>query len=73
MPARKPIKKGTRVLYWQPGVDAILASWSGKRGRPSDGTLVEATIAGVATDETGTYYTTETGMMLMDSDIREVL
>jgi hypothetical protein len=60
-------KEGDRVIYWQPGVDGILASWSGKAS--NDGEEVEATIKEVK--PSGYYITTE-GMMLNDSDIRRL-
>lgn len=64
---------GSVVRYWQPGVDAILASWSGQRGRASDGKLVEVTITRVLSDEGGTFYETDKGVLLSDADIRAVV
>lgn len=79
MSATKEIKKGTRVKYFQPGLDEILTRWSGKRTRMGDpgGSLKEAIITKVVRDRTSagmqTFYYTKEGVMLTDSDIRETL
>lgn len=69
------IAEGARVLYYQPGVDGILASWSGKPRPQKDpgSSLVEATITGVSCQFGETHYTTAEGIILEASDIREVL
>jgi hypothetical protein len=67
---------GTRVRYYQPGVNGILASWSGRPSpAASDGEMRTVTVTKVTHDEDTwtTYYDTAEGVMLQDSDIREVL
>lgn len=64
---------GDRVVYFQPGIDAILASWSGRRAprNPSDpGEEKLATIKAISVDSTSTYYDTVEGVLLTDADIR---
>ena len=52
------------------GIDAILASWSGTSGRPGDGEEITVTVTDERSDGRATYYDTDDGMMLTDSDIR---
>jgi hypothetical protein len=70
------ITVGTRVRYYQPGVNGILASWSGRPSpAASDGELRTVTVTKVTHDSaTGmTFYDTAEGVMLEASDIREAL
>jgi hypothetical protein len=74
-PKPKVIKKGTKVVYFQPGLDGILSNWAKEPIRVGDpgGELKTVTVKKVARDGYDTYYYTEEGVMLTDSDIREVL
>ena len=69
------IGPGTRVCYYQPGIDEILGSWAKKPIRVVGdvGDLRVATVTKVSRDDERAYYDTEEGVLLTDSDIREVL
>lgn len=69
------IKKGTVVLYYQPGIDGILSAWAGSRVKYArdSGSLKRVTVTAVLRDETGTYYETDADVLLTDADIREVI
>lgn len=61
---------GDRVVYYQPGVDEILASWQGRTAPRSDGEEKTAEITRVSRTGHQTYYETDEGVMLTDCDIR---
>lgn len=73
-------KPGTRVRYYQPGIDEILSSWAGEKVRVSGdrGNLKEVTIksAEYAEMSEGSQWVYEVEgetLILCDSDIREVV
>lgn len=66
------IEVGTQVRYYQPGLDGILSSWAGSSVRVGDpgGEVKTATVTKITVEDGTTYYDTEEGVMLMDSDLR---
>ncbi len=66
------IEVGTQVRYYQPGIDGILSSWAGEPIRVYDdrGEIKTATVSKVTVEEGITYYDTEEGVFLRDSDLR---
>lgn len=66
-------QKGDTVVYYQPGINSILDAWSGKGRVRNDGTEKTVTITKVSRDETSqgmqTFYDTDDGVLLTDSDI----
>lgn len=68
------VQPGCQVRYYQPSVDEILDSWAGKRRRGKErGELITTTVASVSVSGGVTYITATDGMMLTESDVREVL
>ncbi len=71
----REIKAGSVVRYYQPGIDGILSSWAGSRTRVvgDSGSLETVTVTKVSNDGTMNYYETDSGVLLTDTDIREVI
>jgi hypothetical protein len=73
-------KPGTKVLYYQPGIDEIFSRWAGKkiRSRGDQGSLKEVTIKTAEYVEMSRgyrwiYEVENSSLILCDDDIREVV